>query len=45
MAHQDLGMAVLKRMKTDLLDLGKMELEPRLEGRQMMMVIMSDTAK
>jgi translation initiation factor IF-3 len=41
MAHQDLGMEVLKRMKGELIDIGKMELEPRLEGRQMMMVIVS----
>lgn len=45
MAHQNLGMEVLQRMKQDLIDLGKMELEPRLEGRQMMMVINSNTSK
>lgn len=45
MAHIDLGMEVLKRMKQDLADIGKPELEPRLEGRQMMMVIMADSNK
>lgn len=45
MAHQDLGMEVLRRMKGELADLGKIELEPRLEGRQMMMVIMSEVGK
>jgi translation initiation factor IF-3 len=45
MAHMDLGMAVLKRMKEDLSDLGKTEMEPRLEGRQMMMIIGPDNTK
>jgi translation initiation factor IF-3 len=39
MAHQELGMEVLNRMKTELLDIGKMEMEPRKEGRQVMMVV------
>jgi translation initiation factor IF-3 len=39
MSHQDLGMEVLKRMQTDLSDLGKVESPPRMEGRQVQMVM------
>ena len=39
MAHQELGMKVLERVKGDLDTLGKVEQMPRLEGRQMAMVI------
>lgn len=39
MAHQELGMKVLQRVKEDLDALGKVEQMPRLEGRQMAMVI------
>lgn len=43
MAHQDLGMNVLKRMRDELNDVSKVELEPRLEGRQVMMVLASES--
>lgn len=39
MAHQDLGMDVLNRVRDDLGDLAKVEQYPRLEGRQMVMVV------
>jgi len=39
MAHQELGMDLLQRVKADLGDLAKVEAEPRLEGRQMVMVL------
>lgn len=39
MAHQEIGEALLKRMITELADLGKPEQTLRMEGRQMMMVI------
>lgn len=39
MAHQHLGMEVLQRVKTELEELAKVESEPRLEGRQMVMVL------
>ncbi len=39
MAHQELGMKVLDRVKADLDALCKVESLPRLEGRQMTMVI------
>lgn len=39
MAHQNVGMELLVRMKEELSDIGKTELEPKMEGRQMIMVI------
>jgi translation initiation factor IF-3 len=39
MAHQQLGMNLMQRVKADLLDLSKVEAEPRFEGRQMVMVL------
>ncbi|EJF91942.1 translation initiation factor IF-3 [Bartonella melophagi K-2C] len=39
MAHQDLGMKLLQRVKEDTREIAKIESEPKLEGRQMMMVI------
>jgi translation initiation factor IF-3 len=37
--HQDLGMDLLNRVREDLAELGVVEFEPRMEGRQMTMVI------
>jgi translation initiation factor IF-3 len=39
MAHRELGMEVLKRVETDLIELGVVEQFPKLEGRQMVMVM------
>ena len=39
MAHQDLGRQVLKRVEQDLAEYAKVESEPRLEGRQMVMML------
>ena len=39
MAHQDLGRKLLERVSTDLEDIGKVESMPKLEGRQMIMVV------
>ncbi len=39
MAHQDLGRQLLERVADDTVDLGKVESFPRLEGRQMVMMI------
>ncbi len=39
MAHQQLGMNVLQRVKGELETIAKVESEPRLEGRQMVMVL------
>ena len=37
--HQEIGMALLQRMRTDLADLIVVEQFPKLEGRQMVMMI------
>jgi translation initiation factor IF-3 len=39
MAHQELGRQLLKRVEQDLLELGTVEQFPRMEGRQMVMVL------
>ena len=39
MAHQDLGMKVLERVREELDELGKVEQHAKMEGRQMVMVI------
>jgi translation initiation factor IF-3 len=39
MAHQELGMEMLKRLETDLREFGTVEQYPRMEGRQMVMVL------
>ena len=39
MAHQDLGMNVLIKVRDDLVEMAKVEQMPKLEGRQMIMVL------
>ena len=39
MAHQQLGMDVLNRVRDDVAEVAKVEAFPRLEGRQMVMVL------
>jgi translation initiation factor IF-3 len=39
MVHQELGAKLLERVETDLAEYGKVEQYPRLEGRQMVMVL------
>lgn len=39
LAHQDLGMKVLERVRAELEDMAKVEQYPKMEGRQMVMVI------
>ncbi len=39
MAHPELGRAVLVRVATELADVGKIEQEAKLDGRNMIMVI------
>jgi translation initiation factor IF-3 len=39
MAHQELGMNLLKRVQDDTAEIAKVEAFPRLEGRQMLMVL------
>ncbi|MDC0423383.1 translation initiation factor IF-3 [Methylophilaceae bacterium] len=38
-AHQELGMAMLKRVQADLEEIGVVEQFPKMEGRQMVMVL------
>ncbi|MEJ2575640.1 MAG: translation initiation factor IF-3 [Gammaproteobacteria bacterium] len=38
-AHRELGLAVLKRVETDLAELAQVEQQPQMEGRQMVMVL------
>ncbi len=39
MAHQEIGMRMLERLRTDLEEVGQVEQMPKMEGRQMVMVI------
>jgi translation initiation factor IF-3 len=39
MAHQEIGMEMMKRIEQDLLDLGKVDQRPRIEGRHMGMLL------
>lgn len=39
MAHQDIGMKVLQRVRADIVDIAKVESEPSFEGRQVVMVL------
>lgn len=39
MAHQELGMQLLKRVEADLADYGVVEQHPKMEGRQLVMVL------
>jgi translation initiation factor IF-3 len=39
MAHQDLGLRLLERVKSEIANIAKVESEPSIEGRQMTMVL------
>ena len=39
MAHQEIGMALLQRVKDDMVDVAKIEHEPSMEGRQTVMIL------
>ncbi len=39
MAHPELGRALLERVKSDIEDIAKVEMQPKMEGRQMLMVL------
>jgi len=39
MAHREIGLELLKRVEADLAEYGSVEQEPKLEGRQMVMVL------
>ena len=42
MAHKDLAMQVLDRLKEELSDISKVDLEPKFEGKQVVMVLSSE---
>ncbi|MCG6856628.1 MAG: translation initiation factor IF-3 [Salaquimonas sp.] len=39
MAHQELGLEVLMKARDEIAEISKVESEPKMEGRQMMMVV------
>ena len=39
LAHQQLGMVLLQRVQVDMAETAKIEAHPRMEGRQMLMVL------
>ena len=39
MAHQEIGMRQIERIKTDLLEFASVEQMPKMEGRQMVMIL------
>ena len=42
MAHQDVGMKLMERMLGDVEGLGKADMGPKMEGRQMIMVLSAE---
>jgi translation initiation factor IF-3 len=45
MAHQELGIDLLKRIEADLAEFGTVEMFPKMEGRQLTMVLAPNTKK
>lgn len=45
MAHQEIGMELLKRIENDLAELGTVEIFPKMEGRQLTMVVAPHSKK
>ena len=45
MAHQELGMELLKRIEEDLAEIGTVEAHPKMEGRQLTMVLAPNSKK
>ena len=39
MAHQEIGMQLMQRIETDIEELAQVEMRPKMEGRQMTMVV------
>jgi len=37
--HQEIGMTLLERFRDDLAEIGKVEYAPRMEGKQLLMII------
>ena len=45
MAHQEIGMRQIERIKADLADLASVEQMPKMEGRQRVMILAPSTKK
>lgn len=45
LSHQEIGMSVLDNVRTQFEDLAKVENKPKLEGRQIIMILAPQTAK
>ena len=45
MAHQEMGLKLLHRIRDELAELSKVEQQPAMEGRQMIMVLVAITTK
>ncbi len=45
MAHQEIGMELLKRIEEDLAEIGTVEVHPKMEGRQLTMVLAPNKKK
>ncbi len=45
LAHQELGMELLKRIEEDLAEIGTVEVHPKMEGRQLTMVLAPNSKK
>ncbi len=45
MAHQQVGMEMMLRLKEDVADISIVDLHPKMEGRQMLMIVSSDLSK
>ena len=45
MAHRELGIKVLERIKDETKNISKVELEPKLEGRQAVMILTPEEKK
>jgi len=43
MAHQNVGMDVMMRLKEDVSDIGNVDVHPKMEGRQMMMIVSAES--
>lgn len=44
-AHKEIGFEIMKRIESDLEGKAKIEAQPKMEGRQMMMVVAPEAAK
>ena len=45
MSHQEIGIQILHRIRDELTDISKVEQQPSMEGRQMIMVLVAQSGK